>query len=322
MTRSAEEEGLFLHGVCKAGQKQQPTRLDSFVASRFARFSRARAQRACKLGTIWVNGEPKKPAYQVRANDEVALWLPHPTVMSLEPQPVPLEILYEDEDLLVINKPAGLVCHPSRGHWEGTLLHGLLYHICPDLRGDELQDKVFLVHRLDRYTSGLMVVARHAAAAVHFFEQMQTREIKRTYHAFVWGQFPYEHHTIHAPIAVDPSRPGGSYVPQDPKEGKEAITHVQRLAVGPHFSRLACRLETGRTHQIRVHLQHLGYPLLGDPYYGAVSPPDLPLDLPSIPQRQALHAISLQFLHPSTGKECAFLCDLPDDLTLLAGALK
>lgn len=316
-----EEQALFLHGVCRAGVRQQPTRLDCFVASRFARFTRARAQRACKTGAIRVNGIPKKPAYRVRSSDEVSLWLPHPTVMSLTPAPMALDIVYEDADLLVINKAAGVVCHPSRGHWEGTLLHGLLHHLCPELRGDALLDKVYLVHRLDRDTSGLLVVARHLAAAVHFFGQMQAGEIQRVYHAFVWGRFPFAQTTVDAPIAVDASRPGGSYVPKDGRDGKEAITHIERIAVGSHFSQVACRLETGRTHQIRVHLQHLGYPLLGDPYYGARSDLIDPAIASLSPARQALHAVSLRFLHPTTGFAMCFSADLPTDLAVLAKAL-
>ncbi|MCK6509133.1 RluA family pseudouridine synthase [Myxococcota bacterium] len=329
-----EEQELFLHGVCRAGVRQQPTRLDCFVASRFARFTRARARRACKMGAIHVNGVPKKPAYRVRSLDEIALWLPHPTVMSLTPTPMALDIVYEDADILVINKAAGVVCHPSRGHWEGTLLHGLLHHLCPNLQGDALQDKVFLVHRLDRGTSGLLVVARHLAAAVHFFEQMQAGEIQRIYHAFVWGKFPYDQTTVDAPIAIDPSRPGGSFVPKDPKEGKEAITHIERIAEGADFSRVACCLETGRTHQIRVHLQHLGYPLLGDPHYGATSAfleriaedakPEAEggIWLDKLPTRQALHAASLRFLHPTTGAQMRFSAELPPDLKVLSDVLQ
>lgn len=295
-------------------------RLDKVLAKVFPEFSRSRLQSWTEAGRVLLNGAPAKVRQAVPLGARIEL-TPDllPEQLAFTPEPVPLEIVYEDETLLVIDKPAGLVVHPAAGNWSGTILNGLL-HRYPDAAG---LPRAGIVHRLDKETSGLMVVARTLEAQTDLVRQLQARTVKRRYVALVWGAMPDEG-IIDAPIGRDPRERTRMAVVAG-STGKSARTRFRRVDQTMWqrqiVSAIHCDLETGRTHQIRVHCAHVGHPLLGDPVYGSARGRRSVAPLPGGFARQALHAWQLGLVHPSTGRPMRWRADLPADMDELVQAL-
>ncbi|MDR5854646.1 RluA family pseudouridine synthase [Caballeronia sp. LZ062] len=296
-------------------------RLDKVLAKVFPEFSRSRLQSWIEEGRVLVDGASAKVRQPVPLGATISL-VPDllPEQLAFTPEPVPLDIVYEDETLVVINKPAGMVVHPAAGNWSGTLLNGLLHRYGNAAAG---LPRAGIVHRLDKETSGLMVVARTLEAQTDLVRQLQARTVKRRYVAFVWGRMP-EDGTIDAPIGRDPRERTRMAVVQS-AAGKPARTHFRTIDratwQGQPVSAIHCDLETGRTHQIRVHCAHVGHPLLGDPVYGRARGKRSVTPLPDGFARQALHAWRLGLVHPLTGKAVHWRADVPDDMTALAAEL-
>ncbi|WP_277187973.1 RluA family pseudouridine synthase [Caballeronia sp. BR00000012568055] len=296
-------------------------RLDKVLAKVFPEFSRNRMQGWIEEGRVLVDGARAKVRQPVPL-DAVITLTPDllPEQLAFAAEPVPLHIVYEDETLVVINKPAGMVVHPAAGNWSGTLLNGLLYRYGDAAAG---LPRAGIVHRLDKETSGLMVVARTLEAQTDLVRQMQARTVKRRYVAFVWGNMP-EDGTIDAPIGRDPRERTRMAVVKT-ASGKHARTHFRTVDRttwhGQPVSAIHCDLETGRTHQIRVHCAHIQHPLLGDPVYGHARGKRSIRPLPNEFARQALHAWRLGLIHPATGNDVHWRADVPDDMAELAEAL-
>lgn len=281
-------------------------RLDKIVATRLSQYSRSRLQRWIEDGHITVNGK-RSQAKQTMIGDEEICVIPQMADEELAflPEAVEFPVVFEDNDILVVNKPAGLVVHPAAGNWSGTLLNGLLYR---DPKSATVP-RAGIVHRLDKETSGIMVVAKTIEAQTDLVRQLQARTVKREYLALVWGNTP-EIGTVDEPIGRHPRDRIKMAVIQT-QSGKPAVTHYRKIAEGVcnnmPVSLVKCRLETGRTHQIRVHLQSIGFPLVGDPVYGKPH-------LASVFPRQALHAFRLGLVHPSTKEHCEWMVPLPADM--------
>ncbi|RQR47577.1 RluA family pseudouridine synthase [Burkholderia sp. Bp9126] len=296
-------------------------RLDKALAQLFPEFSRSRLQSWIDAQRVRIDGAPAKIRQPVPLGATIEL-VPDllPEQLAFTPEPVPLDIVYEDDALVVINKPAGLVVHPAAGNWGGTILNGLLHRYGDAAAG---LPRAGIVHRLDKETSGLMVVARTLAAQTDLVRQLQARTVKRRYFALVWGTMP-EDGTIDAPIGRDPRERTRMAVVTG-ASGKPARTHFRTVDTcvwqRQPVSAIQCDLETGRTHQIRVHCSHVGHPLLGDPVYGRARGKRSVTPLPDGFARQALHAWRLGLVHPVTGKTMQWRCPLPDDMTALVGAL-
>lgn len=296
-------------------------RLDKVLAKLFPEFSRSRLQGWIEEGRVQVDGASAKVRQPVPLGATITL-VPDllPEQLAFTPEPVPLDVVYEDESLVVINKPAGLVVHPAAGNWSGTLLNGLLHRYGAAAAG---LPRAGVVHRLDKETSGLMVVARTLEAQTDLVRQLQARTVKRRYVAFVWGNMRDEG-TIDAPIGRDPRERKRMAVVQS-AAGKPARTHfktIQRtLWHNQPVSAIHCDLETGRTHQIRVHCAAAGHPLLGDPLYGHVRGKRSVTPLPDGFARQALHAWRLGLVHPATGKPVHWRAEVPEDMEALSAAL-
>ena len=295
-------------------------RLDKVLAKVFPEFSRSRLQSWTEAGRVLLNGAPAKVRQPVPLSARIEL-TPDllPEQLAFIPEPVPLDIVYEDEALVVIDKPAGLVVHPAAGNWSGTILNGLL-HRYPDAAG---LPRAGIVHRLDKETSGLMVIARTLEAQTDLVRQLQARTVKRRYVALVWGAVP-EEGVIDAPIGRDPRERTRMAVVAG-ASGKPARTRFrlvdQTLWQQQPVSAIHCDLETGRTHQIRVHCAHIGHPLLGDPVYGSARGRRSHAPLPGGFARQALHAWQLGLVHPGSGRAMRWRADLPDDMAELVQAL-
>ncbi|MBN3816020.1 RluA family pseudouridine synthase [Paraburkholderia sp. Se-20369] len=296
-------------------------RLDKALAQLFPEFSRSRLQSWIDAQRVRVDGAPAKIRQPVPLGATIEL-VPDllPEQLAFTPEPVPLDIVYEDDALVVINKPAGLVVHPAAGNWSGTILNGLLHRYGDAAAG---LPRAGIVHRLDKETSGLMVVARTLAAQTDLVRQLQARTVKRRYFALVWGTMP-EDGTIDAPIGRDPRERTRMAVVTG-ASGKPARTHFRTVDTcvwqRQPVSAIQCDLETGRTHQIRVHCSHVGHPLLGDPVYGRARGKRSVTPLPDGFARQALHAWRLGLVHPVTGRTMQWRCPLPDDMTALIAAL-
>ncbi|PXW27368.1 RluA family pseudouridine synthase [Paraburkholderia caballeronis] len=296
-------------------------RLDKVLAKVFPEFSRSRLQGWIEAGRVQVDGAPAKVRQPVPLGATIEL-VPDllPEQLAFTPEPVPLDVVYEDDALVVIDKPAGLVVHPAAGNWSGTILNGLLHRYGDAAAG---LPRAGIVHRLDKETSGLMVVARTLEAQTDLVRQLQARTVKRRYLALVWGMMPDEG-TIDAPIGRD-SRDRTRMAVVAGASGKPARTHFRRvdstLWHGQPVSAIHCDLETGRTHQIRVHCAHIGHPLLGDPVYGRARGKRSVAALPGGFARQALHAWRLGLIHPRTGRAMQWRADAPDDIAELIAAL-
>ncbi|MCL6450581.1 MAG: RluA family pseudouridine synthase [Acetobacteraceae bacterium] len=293
-------------------REQAGERLDRFLAQSSLGLSRSRVQQLIDAGAVLVDGRPARPSQRVQAGQPVAVEVPDPAPARAEPEPLPLDVVYEDADLLVVNKPRGLVVHPAAGHARGTLVNALLAR-CPDLAGVGGVLRPGIVHRLDRDTTGLMVVAKNQAAMDGLARQIKARQVRRTYLALVWGCPEPPSGRVEAPIARNPRDRKRMAVVAGGRPAATEYEVVERL--GP-CSLLRLRPETGRTHQLRVHLAHIGHPVVGDPVYGPRRAPRLGLG------GQALHAAVLGFSHPRTGEAVEFDCPLPEDMARALEALR
>jgi 23S rRNA pseudouridine1911/1915/1917 synthase len=279
-------------------------RLDAFLAAHLPEVSRAQAARWIDEGAVLVNGKAVKVSYKTQAGDLIAITPPPMKPTELIPEKIPLNIVFEDEDLLVVHKAKGMVVHPAPGARTGTLVHALLAHCKGKLSGIGGEERPGIVHRLDKDTSGLLVVAKNDMAHRHLQEQIQSRTAKRTYIALVWGSPNFEEALIEAPIDRHPGDRHKMAI-HEPGEGRDAATDIKVLErLGP-MTLIECRLRTGRTHQIRVHCQFAGYPVVGDSVYGGLRKLDIET------QGQALHACKLEFTHPRTGEPLVFEVPLP-----------
>ena len=277
--------------------------------------SRARLQTLIHDGHVTVNGRMTKEHHKIRTGDSIKLVIPPPVATALIPEAIPLDILYEDADLLVINKPAGLVVHPAAGHSSGTLVNALLHH-CGSLAAIGGEQRPGIVHRLDRDTSGIMVVAKSDRALTGLMNQFKQRTIHKNYVALVWGRPSPARGTIKTLIGRH--RADRKKMSAQPTTGRAAVTHYELSEHFRDISLVRIRLETGRTHQIRVHMAHRGFPVVGDAKYGSRSGRSLPVSV----ARQMLHAETLAFTHPVTGEPLTFTASLPADFKALVAALR
>lgn len=285
-------------------------RVDKFLSRQLSDVSRSQIQQWIKAGHVTVNGASVKASYRLTAEDEVELVVPPLIRLQIAPEPIPLDIVYEDGDLLVVNKPRGMVVHPAPGNFSGTLVNALLHH-CRDLSGINGVLRPGIVHRIDKDTSGLLVVAKHDQAHESLARQLAEHTVQREYLALVHGNMSVDRGTVDAPIGRDPANRQRMAVVA--KGGKPAITHFVVERRFGAYTLLRLRLETGRTHQIRVHMKYIGHPLVGDPKYG----PRRTLAI----NGQALHAAVLGFVHPRTEEQLVFEAPLPADMQALLDAL-
>ena len=281
---------------------QAGERADQFLARSVEGLTRSAAQKLLEQGAVTAGGRALKKNAKLEIGAELSLSLPDPEPIDVVPQDIPLDVVYEDEDVIVINKPVGLVVHPAPGHPDGTLVNALLYHCGDSLSGINGQLRPGIVHRIDRDTSGLIIAAKNDAAHLALSAQLQDHSLARTYEAIVVGGLREDAGTVDAPIARH--KTDRKKMAVDP-EGRRAVTHWEVLGRYRGYTHIRCRLETGRTHQIRVHMASIGHPLLGDTVYGAKKP------VPGL-AGQCLHARALTFRHPRTGEPVTVTCPLPD----------
>lgn len=288
-------------------------RIDKLLSDRIPEQSRSYLQKLIKDGNITVNGSIVKPNYKVQANDLINLSLPEPEEPDILPENIPLDILYEDDDILVINKPKGMVVHPSAGHYTGTVVNAVMYHCNGNLSGINGVMRPGIVHRIDMDTTGAIVICKSDQAHQNLAEQLKVHSITRKYRAIVYGNFKDDNGTITGDIGRHPIDRKKMAIVQ--RNGKPAITHYHVLERFGAYTYIECQLETGRTHQIRVHMASTGHPLLGDELYGASK---CPFHL----QGQCLHAMILGFQHPISGQYVQFEAPLPDYFTHLLQNLR
>ena len=320
----SEDGGMYEHMRITVDGGQDTVRIDTFLSTRIHSISRNRIQNAAKAGNILVNDVAVKQNYKVKPNDVISIVFSYPPRESdIKPEPIPLDIVYEDDDVIVINKQAGLVVHPAHGNFTGTLLHALAYHF--EQTQQNVENRIgYLVHRIDKDTTGLMVVTKNETAQTILAKQFFDHTIHRRYNALVWGDFDEDEGTIVGNIGRSQSNRRRMTVYPFGEQGKEAITHWKVLERFGYVTLNEYRLETGRTHQIRAHSQFIGHPLFNDALYGG----DVILkgttfskykqfidNCFKIMPRHALHAKELGFVHPTTGKEMMFTSELPDDMT-------
>jgi 23S rRNA pseudouridine1911/1915/1917 synthase len=313
---------LFEHFRFESDPGQAVLRIDKFLFNKLEATSRSRIQAAAHAGNILVDGNPVKPNYRVKPGDTISIVLPHPPrKLELVPEDLPLEIVYEDKDVLVINKKAGMVVHPGHGNYNGTLVHALMYHLKDNELFQSGEERPGLVHRLDKHTSGLLVVAKNEQALNRLAGQFFHKTTERSYLALAWGDLEQEEGTITGHIGRNPKDRKQMYVFKDGEQGKEAVTHFRVVERLGYVNLVECRLETGRTHQIRVHFQYIGHPLFNDPDYGGdrilrgttfTRYKQFVENCFNLLEGQALHAATLGFVHPSTGKNLRFTAALPE----------
>ena len=280
----------------------EPGRADAVISAALDGLTRSAAQRWLEEGRVTQSGRPLKKNAKLQPGDELLITPPQPAPVDLVPQNIPLDIAYEDDDVIVVNKPVGMVVHPAPGHPDGTLVNALLYHCKNSLSGINGELRPGIVHRIDRDTSGLLIAAKNDRAHLSLAAQLQDHSLFRLYHGVAVGTFREDSGAISAPIARHKTdRKRMAVAP----EGREAVTHWQVVDAQNGYTHLTCRLETGRTHQIRVHMAHIGHPLLGDTVYGAKKP------VPGL-AGQCLHAARLTFTHPATGERLTVEAPLPD----------
>lgn len=323
-----ENAGLYEHFRVVADRGQQLLRVDKFLLDHLPDTSRNRLQSAAKAGFVHVNGQPVKSNYRVKPADVVTLLLDRPRYENrIDPEDIPLDIVYEDEALIVLNKPAGLVVHPGCGNYTGTLVNALAWHLRDNPDYDPNDPGVGLVHRIDKDTSGLLVVAKTPDAKTKLGVQFFNKTTRRRYNALVWGNFQEEEGRIEGNIARNPhDRMQMAVFPPGSEVGKHAVTHYRVLERYGYVTLVECILETGRTHQIRAHMRHIGHPLFNDERYGgdqilrgqqSGSYSAFVRNCFALCPRQALHARTLGFKHPVTGKEMDFSAPLPADMDAL-----
>ncbi len=323
-----DEQEMFEHYRFEAEKGLTLLRVDKFITNRMEQTSRHRVQLAINAGYVRVNNRIVKANYKVKPLDVVTIMMPYQRRgFEVLPEPIPLNIIYEDEDILVINKPPGLVVHPGRGHAGGTLVNGLAYHLGISPNSEQSDERMgVLVHRIDKETSGLLVVAKNEDAQFNLSKQFFDRTVKRNYVALVWGNVQQDSGTIEGNVGRDPNDRIKFKVFPDGDQGKPSITHYKVLERFGYVTMVECILETGRTHQIRVHMNHIGHPLFNDDRYGGdrilkgttyAKYKQFIDNCFALLPRQALHAKSLGFVHPSTGEDMMFDSPLPSDMIAL-----
>ncbi len=317
-------EQLYEHYRFIVEEGQSPERIDVFLTRKLEGKSRTQIQKAAKENLIYVNDQPVKANYKVRPHDVIQIMMPQPKKeIEIIAEDLPLEIVYEDEDLIVINKQAGMVVHPSYGHYTGTLINALAHHLrnAPLFKNNN-DIRPGLVHRIDKDTSGLLVIAKNEKAKNFLSRQFAEHTTYRRYIAMVWGDLQTDEGTIIGHIGRHPKNRKIMYVYPDGRKGKHAITHYKVLKRYGYVTLVECKLETGRTHQIRAHFKHINHPLFNDADYGGdkilwgttyAKYKQFVQNCFKIMPRQALHAKSLGFIHPSTGKKMYFESELPED---------
>ncbi len=318
---------LFERLVIRIDKGQEPLRIDKFLMNRIENATRNKLQQALNAGLILVNGKDVRPNYKIKPDDEVIVYSDmHPDETEVVPEKIDLDIVYEDDDIMVLNKPAGMVVHPGSGNYRGTLLNGVAWYLQqknPEI-SEEILPRYGLVHRIDKNTSGLLLLSKTDKAMSHLARQFFDHTVKRKYIALVWGDVKRDNGTIIAHVGrhlrfrkLFEAYPEGDY-------GKEAITHYKVLERFGYVTLVECILETGRTHQIRVHMKYIGHPLFADDYYGGdkivkgtvfTKYKQFVDNCFAICSRQALHAKTLGFIHPVTGKEILFDSEIPKDMS-------
>lgn len=316
------DESLYEHYSFTADSGQQALRVDKFLMNRIENATRNKIQQAAKAGSVRVNDVVVKSNYKVKGGDEVKVLFTHPPYENLlVGEDIPLDIVYEDDALVVVNKAAGMVVHPGHGNYNGTLLNALLYHF--ESLPLNANDRPGLVHRIDKDTSGLLVVAKAEKAMTHLAKQFFDKTSQRSYYALVWGDVKDDAGTIEGHIGRDPKNRLLMTVFPDGDQGKEAITHYEVVERFGYTTLVRCRLETGRTHQIRAHMKHIGHTLFGDARYGGdnilkgttfTKYKQFVDNCLKLLPRQALHAQTLGFVHPISGKSMSFEAPLPNDM--------
>ena len=289
----------------RASEESKNQRLDAFLASSLDGLTRSQATRLIESGEVAVNGRAVSKSYKLAGGEDIAVTLPEPEPVEAVPQDIPLDVVYEDADVIVVNKPSGMVVHPAPGHPDGTLVNALLYHCTGTLSGVGGALRPGIVHRIDRDTSGLIIAAKNDAAHQYLSAQLADHTLARTYECIVVGALREDRGTVDAPIARHPTGRKRMAVVAG---GREAVTHWEVIARYPGYTHVRCRLETGRTHQIRVHMAYIGHPILGDTVYGAKK------EVPGL-TGQCLHAVGLRFLHPRTHEVVELSCPLPEEFT-------
>lgn len=315
-------EELYEHYRFEASKGQEPLRVDKFLMNFIENATRNKIQKAAKDGNIWVNGVQVKQNYKVKAGDEVKVMFEHPPYeFLLTPEDIPLHIVYEDDILLVVNKPAGMVVHPGHGNYSGTLINALVHHFQNLPKNSN--DRPGLVHRIDKDTSGLLVVAKTEEAMTHLAKQFFDKTSEREYITLVWGNLTEDEGTVEGHIARNPKNRLQMMVYPDGEQGKDAVTHYKVIERLGYVTLVACRLETGRTHQIRVHMKYIGHTLFNDERYGGqkilkgttfTKYKQFVENCFKLLPRQALHAKTLGFEHPKTGEFLRFDSEIPEDM--------
>ena len=294
-----------------AATEHAGVRLDAFLSADGA-LTRSQAARLIAEGRVRVNGKPAAKSARLSGGETVTVDVPQLRETALPPQDIPLDVVYEDDDVIVVNKPTGLVVHPAPGHPDGTLVNALLHHCGDSLSGIGGEKRPGIVHRIDRDTSGLIIAAKNDAAHLALSAQLKDHSLSRTYECLVTGNMKQDSGTVDAPIGRSSAdRKKMAVVPT----GRRAVTHWEVIARYPGVTHLRCRLETGRTHQIRVHMAYIGHPILGDTVYGAKKP------VPGL-TGQCLHAAGLRFVHPRTGEPVELHCPLPPEFTAMLQKLQ
>ena len=294
-----------------AATEHAGVRLDAFLSADGA-LTRSQAARLIAEGRVRVNGKPAAKSARLSGGETVTVDVPQLRETALPPQDIPLDVVYEDDDVIVVNKPTGLVVHPAPGHPDGTLVNALLHHCGDSLSGIGGEKRPGIVHRIDRDTSGLIIAAKNDAAHLALSAQLKDHSLSRTYECLVTGNMKQDSGTVDAPIGRSSAdRKKMAVVPT----GRRAVTHWEVVARYPGVTHLRCRLETGRTHQIRVHMAYIGHPILGDTVYGAKKP------VPGL-TGQCLHAVGLRFVHPRTGEPVELHCPLPPEFTAMLQKLQ
>ena len=300
-----------------SGPSDDGKRLDIFVAER-AGITRSASVKLIESGNVAVDGEAKPKNFIVSGGVTVEVALPDPEPIDAAPEDIPLDVVYEDDDLIVVNKPKGMVVHPAAGNPSGTLVNALLFHCGGSLSGINGKIRPGIVHRIDKNTSGLLVCAKNDSAHLSLAEQLKEYKVERTYEAIVVGGLRDDRGTVNAPIGRHPVDRKRMAVVAD---GREAITHYEVIRRYPGFTRVALTLETGRTHQIRVHMKSIGHPVMGDTLYGAGRTP-IEQRNAKLLHEQCLHARTLAFDHPSTGEHMRFEAPLPEYFTAILAKLE
>ncbi|HIS33592.1 MAG TPA: RluA family pseudouridine synthase [Candidatus Avirikenella pullistercoris] len=324
---SEEEDELYEHYSVIADKGQALLRIDKFLTNRMENTSRNRIQTAADAGNILVNGVPVKSNYKVKPLDKISIVLPYPVrKVEILPEDIPLDIVYEDDDIIIVNKKAGMVVHPGHGNYTGTLVNALTWHLkdLPLFQNGDM--RAGLVHRIDKNTSGILVIAKNERAHAELAKQFYDHTIDRTYVALVWGNMPEDEGTITGHIARSTKDRLKMAVYPEGNIGKHAVTHYKVLKRLGYVNLIECKLETGRTHQIRVHMEYIGHPLFNDERYGGdqilkgttfTKYKQFVANCFALMPRHALHAKSLGFVHPRTKERVFFDSELPEDMAIV-----